>query len=315
MRKNPSFTSFVKEELCEIYQEKQSRDKSLLSAYLRINGSLVFRDKKTNLVFSSENAKIAKLIYKKLKDYYGNDVHLSFSSSFKKKTNYHVTIGEKTESIMQELDISFLEGKIDKELVKNDELISSYLAGAFLACGSINSPLTSNYHLELAIGNENYAKWMLHLFSRYSTSTIEAKLTVRREKTIIYIKKSQQISDFLALIGATNSMMEFENIRIERDFNNSENRLENIVMANMKKTYDAGEKQASEIRFIDEKLGINNIRNEKQRLLCKLRLNNENASLNELAVLMSKELNTTVTKSNINHLFRSLHDLYGRLAK
>ena len=33
-------------------------------------------------------------------------------------------------------------------------------------------------------------------------------------------------------------------------------------------------------------------------------------SMVELAEMMSDELGTNITKSNVNHLFRSLHELY-----
>ena len=314
MNKGPSFSQTVKEELCLEELSTPIRDKSLLSAFIRINGSLVFRDKITYLVLSSENAKIAKLIYSKLKEYFKADVKLSFINSFKKKTSFVITIGEGSEKVIEELEVSFLEGKISKNLVKNDEMISGYLAGAFLACGSINSPLTSNYHMELALNSENYAKWLIHLFNRYSGTNIEPKLIQRRDKTVLYIKKSQQIADFLAIIGASSSLMEFENIRIERDFKNSENRLENSDLANMKKIYETANKQIKEIKFIDEKLGIKNIQSKKQQALCYLRMENEIASMQDLANLLSEQFNTTITKSNVNHLFRSLHELYLRLS-
>ena len=312
MKKQISFTQIVKEEIAETF-ENNKNVKPLLASYIRVNGSLVLRDKQMNIIMNTENAKIAKLIYSKIKENYGDDVHLSFLQTFKKKTSFTITIGSVSEDIIADLNISFLEGKISKDMIKNDEMRSAYLAGAFLACGSLNSPSTSNYHLELAFHSENYAKWFLHLFSRYDGALIEPKIIQRREKTVIYLKKSQQIADFLAIIGATNSRMEFENIRIERDFNNSENRLVNIDTANLKKVYSASEKQMKEIKLVDKKLGINNIQNEKLKLLCSLRLENESVSMNELALLMSEKMGTPVSKSNINHLFRSLHQLYLRL--
>ena len=67
-----------------------------------------------------------------------------------------IEIADASEAIMDDLEISFLEGKISKNIVKNDDTISGYLAGAFLAAGSVNSPVTSNYHLEIALNSENY---------------------------------------------------------------------------------------------------------------------------------------------------------------
>ena len=49
MRNKNSFTSQVKEELASNNYPSEDRLRALLSAYIRINGSLVFRHKKTLL--------------------------------------------------------------------------------------------------------------------------------------------------------------------------------------------------------------------------------------------------------------------------
>ena len=313
MRKQ-SFTREVKEELCSNEYPSQDRLRALLAAYIRINGSLVFRDKKSYLSLSSENAKISAFIYKMLNDIYKSDARLIYETktNLGKNRIYRIEIQEASETILEDLDISFLEGKISKNIVRNDDTISGYLAGAFLASGSVNSPSTSNYHLEIALNSENYAKWLSKLFSKYHNSDIEPKITKRREQFVIYFKKSDQISNFLIMIGAVTSCLEFEEARMNRDLVNSANRLTNMDTANMKKIYETGLRQVEEIKVIDKALGIENITNAKVRLLCSLRLENEAAPLNDLAMLMSEKLGKDITKSNINHLFRSIHEMYLR---
>lgn len=313
MRKQ-SFTREVKEELCSNEYPSQDRLRALLAAYIRINGSLVFRDKKSYLSLSSENAKISAFIYKMLNNIYKSDARLIYETktNLGKNRIYRIEIQEASETILEDLDISFLEGKISKNIVRNDDTISGYLAGAFLASGSVNSPSTSNYHLEIALNSENYAKWLSKLFSKYHNSDIEPKITKRREQFVIYFKKSDQISNFLIMIGAVTSCLEFEEARMNRDLVNSANRLTNMDTANMKKIYETGLRQVEEIKVIDKALGIENITNAKVRLLCSLRLENESASLADLADLMSERLGKDITKSNINHLFRSIHEMYLR---
>ena len=77
MKKQISFTQIVKEEIAETF-ENNKNVKPLLASYIRVNGSLVLRDKQMNIIMNTENAKIAKLIYSKIKENYGDDVHLSF---------------------------------------------------------------------------------------------------------------------------------------------------------------------------------------------------------------------------------------------
>lgn len=315
MKQVQSFTKQIKEELCSNTYESTDRLRALLAAYIRINGSLVFRDHKSLLTLNTENAKIAKFIYTTVNSIYSANAHLSFLENNKKRTTYSISISDASEAIIEDLDISFLEGKISKNIVRNDDTIAGYLAGAFLSSGSCNSPTTSNYHLEISCNSENYAKWLSKLFARYKNTDIEPKITKRRDKFVIYFKKSDQIADFLIMIGAVHSCMEFENVRVDRDFVNNTNRLTNIDTANMKKTYETAIRQAQEIRFIDEKLGIANISNDKERMVCRIRLEKETASLQEIADILSEQLGKQVTKSNINHIFRALHQLYLRLSE
>ena len=314
MRSKSSFTSQVKEELVSNTYPSNDRLRALLSAYIRINGSLVFRHKRTLLQLNMENAKVGKFIYQNINDIYNTKAELIVKErkNLNKTKSYMIEIDDNSETIMDDLEISFLEGKISKNIVKNDDTISGYLAGAFLAAGSVNSPVSSNYHLEIALNSENYAKWLAKLFAKYKNSNIEPKITTRRDQYVLYFKKSDQISNFLIMIGAVSSCLQFEDVRADRDLNNSYNRLTNMDTANMKRTIETGKRQAEEIRIIDQYLGIDNLGNIKERELCHLRLENEAASLQELADLMSERFKKTITKSNINHLFRSIHEFYLR---
>lgn len=314
MDKTLTFSQQVKEEIVSNDYESKDRLRALLAAFIRINGTVSIKGRTTNLLLMTENAKIAKFIYTTLKEIYNADCGFEYKrkSNFSKTRVYQVAVKSMSEEILEDLSISFLEGKISKNIVRNDDTIAGYLAGAFLAAGSVNSPRSSNYHLEIAVNSENYAKWILHLFNRYKNINIVPKVTKRRDKYVIYFKKSDRIAEFLVLVGAVGSCMDFENIRIDRDFMNSANRLSNFDTANMKKTTDSALKQLNEIKIIDEILGIKNIQNEKARLLARLRLENEYASMAELAEIMGDELGVVISKSNVNHLFRHLHEIYKR---
>ena len=74
----------------------------------------------------------------------------------------------------------------------------------------------------------------------------------------------------------------------------------------------SSKKQIADLLVIDKILGVNNLANEKQRLLANIRLEHEDATMDELASLMSERLDKVVTKSNINHLFRALSSLAKR---
>ena len=315
MKQTFTFSQFVKEELVSEVALSNERLEALLSAYIRINGVIKFSNKATDIVLRTENAKIAKFIYSSIKTLDPNvTVKLDFlkRNNRRKKTYYIVTIFD-ADALLERLSVSFLEGKIPKEIVYNDETISGYLAGAFLASGSINSPATSNYHLEITTVSENYAKWLSKLFLKYKKIEMSPKIIKRRDKYVIYFQNSDQISNFLVMIGAADSCMEFENQRAYRDFQNNANRLINSDLANMQKTVAIAKRQIQEIEYIDKHLGIHNLHNPKKEMLCYLRMEYESASMKELAEKLSDEFGITITKSNVNHMLRDLHDLYIRL--
>ena len=314
MQNKVTFASQIKEELISEVDLSTERLQALLSAYIRINAVLSFENKKTTVILKTEKAKIARFLYSSLKKIKEDvDVRLDFvRKNNRKKTFYHVIISD-ADDLLDYLSVSFFEGKIPKDVVYNDETISGYLAGAFLATGSINSPKTSNYHLEITTVSENYAKWLAKLFPKYRKIEMTPKITKRRDRYVIYFKKSDQISNFLIMIGATNCCMEFEDMRAYRDFTNNTNRLANLDYANMERTMDVAERQIKEIKYIDDVLGIHNFHNQKKELLCYFRLDNESLSMKDLADKLSEELGIKVSKSNVNHLFRDIHDLYVKL--
>lgn len=315
MKQEITFARQVKEELVSSVFYSKERLIALLSAYIRINGVISFSNKKTQIQLKSDNAKIIKFIYSSLKDNFKDyEITLDYfkKSNRSKNMTYRLYIKD-ADNLLEELSVSYFEGKISKEIVYNDETISGYLAGAFLASGSINSPETSNYHLEISTVSENYAKWLSKLFSKYHKIEMSPKISKRRDKYIIYFKKSDQISNFLIIIGATSSCMEFEDARAYRDYSNNANRLMNLDVANMSKTTIIAQRQIKEIKYIDDVLGIHNFHNPKKELLCYFRLDNDSLSMSELADKLSEELGQKVTKSNVNHLFRDIHALYVKL--
>ncbi len=307
MQAKVSFTQKVKEELCSVpFSDEHLR--AFLAAFIKVNGHLKFSGDKSTIVCKTENAKIAKFIYKSIDRIYGITPRFSYSKemNFKKRVTYSVIIDE-GDYIIGDLEISFLEGKISKNIVCNDDMISGYVSGAFLASGSVNSPKNSNYHLEVSLNDESFAKWFSKLLLKYKGTEFTPKIVKRRNNYVVYIKKAQQVADFLSVIGCVDKTLEFENIRIDREFSSIGNRLQNLDSANYEKTTLAAKNQIKDIEIIDKVLGIKNVQNKKQQLLMKLRLEHDDLTLVELSQEMTKELGEEISKSNINHLFRAIH--------
>ena len=307
-----SFTNEIKNEITANINLDTEMKRSLLAAFIRVNGTIKFKNKNEYLILRTENAKVAKFIYSLIKDLY-EDVVVSFSfrktMKFYKATEYLVNIINGGTTIFSSLDINLLESKINQELINKEDKIRGFFMGLFLACGSCNSPKTSNYHFEFYVSDENLAKNILKIINKIKSSQFDFKLTKRRNNFVIYLKKSDQISGFLAFLDASTCCIKFEDVRVSRDYSNINNRLIICDQYNYKKSIDKANVQIEQIKLIDKHLGIDNIINEKVQLLCKLRLKDPEASYADLSSMMSEELNIPVSKSNIGHLFRKIENM------
>ena len=307
-----SFTNEIKNEITANINLDTEMKRSLLAAFIRVNGTIKFKNKNEYLILRTENAKVAKFIYSLIKDLY-EDVVVSFSfrktMKFYKAPEYLVNIINGGTTIFSSLDINLLESKINQELINKEDKIRGFLMGLFLACGSCNSPKTSNYHFEFYVSDENLAKNILKIINKIKSSQFDFKLTKRRNNFVIYLKKSDQISGFLAFLDASTCCIKFEDVRVSRDYSNINNRLIICDQYNYKKSIDKANVQIEQIKLIDKHLGIDNIINEKVQLLCKLRLKDPEASYADLSSMMSEELNIPVSKSNIGHLFRKIENM------
>jgi DNA-binding protein WhiA len=154
------------------------------------------------------------------------------------------------------------------------------------------------------------AKALSKEWNKAANHQFNSKIVLRRKRYVVYLKRSDEISDFLILIGAKQACLQFENIRVDRDFANIDNRLRNIDTANYGKTMKAAERQFLEIHYFEKSVGFDKIDNPKLKALLLLRLKNPDASLDDLRKLLSEELNTSISKSNVNHLFRYLDEEY-----
>lgn len=306
-----SFTQRIKEELIELpYNETKS--KSILSAFIRSSGSLNISNGDTKLLLKTENNKVAKYIYSLIKKEFP-EANISFSyrimMQFKKTTQYIININSEVDDILNALEINYLDSKIPYNLTDKDIKIKGYLEGLFLNNGTCSNPVSSNYHLEMYTNDEFFSEAILKLIRKIKDLEFNFKIIQRRNNYVVYLKRSDQISNFLAYLEASNSCLEFESIRIDRDNANSLNRLMNMDSYNFKKTITISEQQIKDIMQIDKSLGIKNIGNEKLRELCYLRLDNKEATFSELAELLSEKINKPVSKSNVNHLFIKIKDM------
>jgi DNA-binding protein WhiA len=127
---------------------------------------------------------------------------------------------------------------------------------------------------------------------------IPAKVTIRKNSPVVYIKEYQLICDALALVGAPNAVLTLQNEAAIREVRNNVNRQTNCLNANLNKTVNAAVKQMKAIKIIQDNMGLENL-DEPLMELCLIRLANPDESLDNLRALYSQQ----ISKSGIKHRF------------
>ena len=303
-----SYASEVKQELTKLVVHPEHA-RVELSALLRMNGSLSLQNHHFVLTAQTENAAIARRIFYLIKQKYGIESELLVRKKMKLKKNnqYLVRLKYDTNRVLTDLDILDESGlsintDVPEEVLNEDQRMRSYLRGAFLATGSVNNPETSRYHLEIYSLYEDHNEGIAQMMNYFH---LNARTTKRRNGYIVYLKEAEKIADFLQLIGATNSMLKFEDIRIVRDMRNSVNRLVNCENANINKTVAAAERQIENIKHLQATVGLDSLP-DKLREIAVLRLENPEVSLKELGEMVPSG---PISKSGINHRLRKLNEL------
>ena len=307
-----SFSRVVKEDV--VFNDFESCcQKAMLCAIIKINGTLSLSSYGLSLTIRTENAKIASKIHKMLKDEYDPQIEFIVSRKMKlKKNNVYILKVTKAREILD--DLSLMDGLgfhiiPDKKIFQKECCIRAYLAGAFLACGSVNNPETSNYQLEMSFAEEEYANFIAQLMNNFE---LNAKIIKRRNRYVVYLKSSEKIGDFLRAMGASRSVMNFESTRIDRNMSNTVNRWNNCDIANEIKSLASANKQIDDINTVDMFMGLEML-DEKTRSVALIRRKYPEMSLNELAQVYYEETGQTISKSGLHHRFKKISDEAKRL--
>lgn len=306
-----SFASETKQELANL-PLKTCCLKAELAAVLRMSGSLSFSNKQAVLDVSTENAAIARRVFRSLKECFGLHAELLVRKKMRLKKNnvYIVRLPVRVRHVLSELKIitgSFeMKRDISPALIQTACCKRSYLRGAFLAGGSVNHPDSASYHLEIFTNYREHGQALVRLANDFY---LNPKLIERKKGYVMYLKEGEKITDFLNIIGAHRALFKFEDVRIVKDMRNSVNRLVNCETANLNKTVVAAMKQLENIQLIDEKMGLDNLP-QKLREVAILRLQHPDANLKELGELMP---DGKVSKSGMNHRFRKINEIAAKL--
>ena len=305
-----SFSAVTKNELARVSVQRPCCRLAELAAQVKMDGSIrISSSRRISLGIITENAAVARKIFSLIKTLFGlqTEVLVQRKTQLKKNNVYWVRIPSQPGlgEILRRLGMLDAAGRLSNEAVR-DELVRreccrrAYLRGVFLGGGSVNSP-EGNYHLEIITDNETFARYIEKLMQKMRLS---ARISRRKNWFVVYLKESEQIIDFLNLVGAHSALLNFENARIFKDMRNQVNRLVNCETANLNKTVNAAVRHLENIELISDTVGLGQIP-ESLREVAELRVKYPDASLKELGELIQPRLG----KSGVNHRLRKIEEI------
>ena len=172
----------------------------------------------------------------------------------------------------------------------------AYLRGAFVAAGSVAAPRRPA-HLELRTAELDGAQSLAETGRREG---IPLRALPRRGHAVAYLKSRESIRDLLALIGAHDAVLSFEEAEVISATREAANRLTNCDRANLGRTSAAAHRQREAIAALDlERL------DPRLRRVAQLRLANPTSSLAELGQRASPPM----TKSAVARSMKTLISL------
>ena len=309
MNNQLTFSKQTKNEVYKsIYHLKDCCVDVFLYAVFKALGSLTFTTKGMALCVSTENNDLLNLTAKLVKQRYGKSTKIqsentnSFSGNVIFSAKFDLDIMEKLKLIHYD-DEGFLQlaTKPNGFFDDNECCRRVFLKALFLCCGSITVPVVSadlteskkgqHYHMEMVFTDQVFAKSVKDLLNWLG---FDFKFIKRKNNFVLYLKKPENIADFLVYLNAMKAKLEIENIMIERNLRNVANRQSNCISANIDKALGASNKQIDAITKL-QKSGRLALLSQQLRDVAKLRLNNPEATLEELAQKIG------ITKSGIRH--------------
>lgn len=298
-----SFSFDTKNELCRL--PVQRRCCAQAEAYGILLYCHTFRSSEIRIITENPNfaARLPKLFHRAFDLRFDRQPDLGAGEERMGKMVFQITKQEKLEHIIDLLGYDprqSLALHINFAMLEEDHCRAAFLRGCFFAGGSITDP-SKRYHLELT-GSHLQASRELGALLR--ESGYPPKSVARNGSSVTYFKQSDQIEDFLTLIGAPVAAMKIMSTKLEKELRNSVNRRLNCDSANLDKAVEAAQSQAEAIRKLQAAGRFFDLP-DKLRQTAELRLDFPELSLSELA----EEFDPPVTKSCLNHRLRKLVEL------
>lgn len=289
-----SFSGEIKEELAVQYAKARHCNLAELSAIFSMCGEFYeSQNGICSLRFRTENFPVARKSFTLMKKTFNIKTDIVIRCNPQKGSFNYMLYGKGEELLA-----------VKHAMVQAVCCKRAYIRGAFLAAGSMSDP-NKSYHFEIVCSLKEQAE---HLRNMIISFGLDAKIVVRKNNYIVYLKEGDQIVDILNIMEAPGALMELENVRIMKEMRNSVNRKVNCETANIKKIVSAAVRQKEDIEYIRDTVGLDKLP-EGLRTIALARLLYPDAPLKELGAA----LETPLGKSGVNHRLRKLSEIADRI--
>lgn len=171
----------------------------------------------------------------------------------------------------------------NSSLKQDEQLARLLIRESFIKKGFVNDP-NKEYHLEILFKSKKKADELKEIIANFG---IDIKSTKKGTGYMLYLKEGEEISSFLALMGAAKAVIKFEEIRVIKDTRNNINRLVNCETANLNKTINAAVKQIEDIKKLKKNKKFESLPDNLKEV-ANLRLENPDSTYEELRKNASK---------------------------
>lgn len=298
-----NITEEVRQQILLTNDDHESERREYLCALVKCLGSISIESGKSYLVLESKNRLPIVTAVSLIKELVGAEIEFGSGEG---KGYYVKAEGAEAAKIFSCVS----EGRAvtdlgDTEGIKSRTCAAAYARGAFLAGGSAYIPSDKiqeksvGYHIEFLFFGEDAATAFVDLFNRCE---LTAHISKKGNYYSVYAKSAEAVSDILAFLGATDSVIKTTVASITRSANGNVNRQTNCEMANIDKSQTNIMRQVEAIENLKESGEYDKL-DDKLKETCEMRLKYRKETLGELAKIMG------ISKSGLNHRLVKITEL------
>jgi len=278
-----ALTAEVKDELTHVEVGKTSVRAAELATILRFSGGLHLISGRIAVESELDTPQLARRVRRDLSELYGvrSEMTVLSASGVRRTNHYLVRVVDGGETLARQTGLLDarrrpVRGLPNKLTTGSRDDVAAVWRGAFLAHGSLTDPGRSAALEVTCPGNET----AMALVGAAGRLGVSAKAREVRGVHRVVIRDGEAISAMLAIMGATETVRNWEELRQRREVRATANRLVNFDDANLRRSAQAAVAACARVERAMELLGEDIP--DHLKYAGELRLAHRDASLDEL---------------------------------